>query len=106
VVRYLADRIGVMYHGEIVDIGPAGAVAAAPHHPYTEALLSAAGGGERIRLSGTAISSPSVGCPFHGRCHRSLGERCATQAPPWQTDDSGNAYRCHIPPADLGALQR
>jgi len=114
VVRYLADRIGVMYHGEIVDIGPAAAVAAAPHHPYTEALLSAApalGGQarERIRLAGAPDPASEtvapVGCRFHGRCHRSLGDKCATQAPPWHTDDSGNTYRCHIPPADLLALQ-
>jgi peptide/nickel transport system ATP-binding protein len=114
VVRYLADRIGVMYHGEIVDIGPAAAVTAAPHHPYTEALLSAApalGGQarERIRLAGApgpanGTAAPG-GCRFHGRCHRSLGDQCATQAPPWHTDDSGNTYRCHIPPEDLLALQ-
>ncbi|HEY1703110.1 MAG TPA: ABC transporter ATP-binding protein [Trebonia sp.] len=121
VVRYLADRIGVMYAGEIVDIGPAEAVAEAPHHPYTEALLSAAPGfgqaRERIRLADASLSGASAsgseagyaasatGCPFHGRCHRSLGEKCATVAPPWQTDESGNTYLCHIPPAELRALQ-
>jgi peptide/nickel transport system ATP-binding protein len=113
VVRYLADRIGVMYLGELVDIGPAEAVAAAPHHPYTEALLSAAPvlAGEnrnRIRLSAVPEAGGSgfaAGCPFHGRCHRSLGEKCATAVPPWQADDSGNTYRCHIPPAELLALQ-
>ena len=41
VVRYVADRIAVMYLGQIVDVGPADAVFEAPHHPYTEALLSA-----------------------------------------------------------------
>jgi peptide/nickel transport system ATP-binding protein len=114
VVRYLADRIGVMYAGEIVDIGPAEAVAEAPHHPYTEALLSAAPGfgrtRERIRLADASLAdggsaASATGCPFHGRCHRSLGDKCATVAPPWQTDESGNTYRCHIPPAELRALQ-
>ena len=113
VVQYLADRIGVMYHGEIVDIGPANAVAAAPHHPYTEALLSAApalgsdGAESRIRLDLTPVQpgTGTEGCRFHGRCHRSLGEVCATQVPPWQTDDSGNTYRCHIPPVQLRDLQ-
>ncbi|MBO0805294.1 MAG: dipeptide ABC transporter ATP-binding protein [Nocardiopsaceae bacterium] len=114
VVRYLADRIGVMYHGRIVDVGPAGAVATAPHHPYTEALLSAAPAfgdekaRERIRLAvapGAAVAGQAAGCPFHGRCHRSLGEVCATETPPWQDDESGNTYRCHIPPAELRALQ-
>ena len=41
VVRYVADRIAVMYLGQIVDVGPSEAVFSAPHHPYTEALLSA-----------------------------------------------------------------
>jgi peptide/nickel transport system ATP-binding protein len=87
-------------------------VTEAPHHPYTEALLSAAPalagtGRERIRLSVTPVQSGATaeGCRFHGRCHRSLGEQCATQAPPWQADDSGNTYRCHIPPAELRDLQ-
>jgi peptide/nickel transport system ATP-binding protein len=117
VVRYLADRIGVMYQGEIVDTGPAEAVCSAPHHPYTEALLSAAPvlgqSRERIRLSvvapngdsGSPNAAAPEGCPFHGRCHRSLGDKCATQAPPWQSDDSGNTYRCHIPPEELRTLQ-
>jgi peptide/nickel transport system ATP-binding protein len=111
VVRYLADRIGVMYQGEIVDTGPAEAVCTAPHHPYTEALLSAAPvlgqSRERIRLASVPADGQAreSGCPFHGRCHRSLGEKCATQAPPWQADDSGNTYRCHIPPDELRALQ-
>lgn len=64
VVRYVADRIAVTYLGQLVDVGPAGLVFAAPHHPYTEALLSAiptldfAAPPRRIRLSGT-IPSPA-----------------------------------------------
>jgi peptide/nickel transport system ATP-binding protein len=112
VVRYLADRIGVMYLGELVDIGPTAAVSAPPHHPYTEALLSAAPSleptaRERIRLTGppSSLTSPPAGCRFHSRCPRSLGEVCVTQAPPWHTDESGNSYRCHIPPSELLVLQ-
>jgi peptide/nickel transport system ATP-binding protein len=41
VVRYVADRIGVMYLGQLVEVGPTDAVYQPPHHPYTEALMSA-----------------------------------------------------------------
>ena len=112
-VGYLADRIAVMYLGEVVEIGPTDAVFAAPHHPYTEALLSAVAtldpaGGERIRLRGT-IPSPfdrPSGCPFHTRCPRFLGEICRRDTPPWQHDAREHRYRCHIPPTELRDAQR
>jgi len=77
VVREIADRVAVMYHGEIVEVGPTGAVLTAPEHPYTEALVSAiptvGPGGERreIELTGTVLdpSNPPSGCRFHTRCH-------------------------------------
>ena len=114
VVRYIADRIGVMYLGQLMDIGPAEAVFAAPHHPYTEALLSAIPTLDldqrrpRIRLKG-AIPSPSnppSGCRFHTRCHRFLGDVCRDVEPPWQDAPDGNRYRCHIPPDELEPAQR
>jgi peptide/nickel transport system ATP-binding protein len=114
VVRYVADKIAVMYLGQLVDVGPAALVFAAPHHPYTEALLSAipsldfAAPPRRIRLSGTIPSAadPPTGCRFHTRCPRVLGEVCRTQPPPWQDGDDGHRYRCHIPAGELRALQR
>jgi peptide/nickel transport system ATP-binding protein len=113
VVRYVADRIAVMYLGEIVDVGPAAAVFAAPHHPYTEALLSAiptldaTPARTRIRLRGTppSASDPPPGCRFHTRCPRFLGDVCRTVAPPWREAADGNRYRCHIAPEDLARLQ-
>ncbi len=75
VVRYMSDRIGVMYVGRIVEQGPAAAVAARPIHPYTRALLSAVpslkrGRGEWIRLAGEPPkpTNPPPGCAFHPRC--------------------------------------
>ncbi|MBV9522630.1 MAG: ABC transporter ATP-binding protein [Alphaproteobacteria bacterium] len=114
VVRYLADRIAVMYLGQVVEIGPAGAVFNPPHHPYTEALLSAMptiGLGEqrtRIKLGGTmpSPSNPPSGCRFHTRCPRFLGEVCRAEEPPWQEDEVGHRYRCHIAPAELRRAQR
>jgi peptide/nickel transport system ATP-binding protein len=111
-VGYIADRIAVMYLGEVVEIGPTDAVFDPPHHPYTEALLSAVATldpveGERIRLTGT-IPSPfdrPGGCPFHTRCPRFLGEVCVHETPPWQQDAREHRYRCHIPPAELRDAQ-
>jgi peptide/nickel transport system ATP-binding protein len=114
VVRYVADRIGVMYLGWLIEVGPADAVFAPPHHPYTEALVSAvppleaAGPRPRITLYGPLPSAtdPPRGCRFHTRCPRYLGELCETVEPPWQEGDSGHRYRCHIPPRELGDAQR
>jgi peptide/nickel transport system ATP-binding protein len=113
VVRYLSDRIGVLYLGQLVDLGPAEAVWSAPHHPYTEALLSAIPSvdrehrGERIRLTGTMPSpaNPPTGCRFHTRCPRVLGPICSEQEPAWQQGPNGNQYRCHIEPVELLRLQ-
>ncbi|MFZ0388566.1 MAG: ABC transporter ATP-binding protein [Solirubrobacteraceae bacterium] len=116
VVRYLADRIAVMYLGQIVDHGTAEEVFSAPHHPYTETLLSALstvdrpqgpGGAARIRLGAAAVSSsdPSgSACRFASRCPRAM-DICRTQVPPWQQDGAHHQYLCHIPPDELGAVQ-
>jgi peptide/nickel transport system ATP-binding protein len=115
VVRYLSDRIAVLYLGRLLEIGPAAAVFDGPHHPYTEALLSSAPAlnGEnrqtRIRLSGdlpSAVSPPS-GCVFHTRCPRKIGAICEQQTPPFVDADSDGVHRirCHIPVEELRALQ-
>jgi peptide/nickel transport system ATP-binding protein len=112
VVRYVADRIAVMYLGQIVDVGPADAVFEAPHHPYTEALLSAIptldpGAKARMKLHGTlpSPSDPPTGCRFHTRCPRFLGDVCVNEEPPWQATPGGRRYRCHIEPTELERLQ-
>jgi peptide/nickel transport system ATP-binding protein len=113
VVHYLADRIGVMYLGWLVDVGPAEAVFNPPHHPYTEALLSAIPSLDldvprpRIKLEGPLPSpaEPPSGCRFHTRCPRYLGDVCRDEEPPWQRDGDGHVYRCHIPPDELREAQ-
>jgi peptide/nickel transport system ATP-binding protein len=113
VVRYLSDRIAVLYLGQLMEIGPADRVFSAPHHPYTEALLSSVPGTrgharERIRLQGdipSAVSPPS-GCVFHTRCPRKLGDVCATARPPLREIEPGRTMRCHIPLDELAAIQR
>ncbi len=112
VVRYLSDRIAVLYLGRLMEIGPADQVFAGPHHPYTEALLSAipaidSRDAGRIRLSGevpSAVNPPS-GCVFHTRCPRKVGAICEQQEPPLTGIDARHAIRCHIPAAALARLQ-
>jgi peptide/nickel transport system ATP-binding protein len=114
VVRYVADRIGVMYLGSLVELGPAATLFDPPHHPYTEALVSAVPSlpsdeqRPRITIYGQLPSPrrPPTGCRFHTRCPRFLGDVCRTIEPPWQDDGHGHLYRCHIVPQDLGGLQR
>lgn len=108
VVRYISDRIMVLYLGRVMEIGPAAAVFEGPHHPYTEALLSSAphvGGEEkRIVLNGEMArhASPPAGCVFHTRCFRKIAGKCDAEAPPLQSDGAGHEVFCHIPLAELG----
>ena len=112
VVRYISDRIAVLYLGRLMELGPAAVVFAAPHHPYTEALLSAVptidgGGRDRIKLSGEipSAAAPPSGCVFHTRCHRFLGKICEEQEPPLVEVEAGHQMRCHIPIEELRRLQ-
>ena len=112
VVRYLADRIAVLYLGRIMEIGPADRVFGGPHHPYTEALLSAVPtldgpARERIRLEGEipSAANPPGGCPFHTRCPRKVGAICETTEPPLAEVESGHSMSCHIPLEELRRLQ-
>lgn len=62
----------------------------------------------RIKLRGTipSPSNPPTGCRFHTRCPLYLGDICRAEAPPWQTTEAGNRYRCHIPPAELATAEQ
>jgi peptide/nickel transport system ATP-binding protein len=108
VVRYLADRIAVLYLGRIMEVGPSESVVAGPHHPYTHALLSAVlaldgGAGERIRLEGEIPSAvnPPGGCVFHTRCRRRIGRICEVEEPSLTTVGEEHLIRCHLPAAEL-----
>jgi peptide/nickel transport system ATP-binding protein len=112
VVRYLSDRIAVLYLGRIMELGPAERVFSGPHHPYTEALLSAVptledADRERIRLEGEIPSAahPPSGCVFHTRCPRYLGKICDETEPPLAESEPGHAIRCHIPLDELRQMQ-
>jgi peptide/nickel transport system ATP-binding protein len=112
VVRYLADRIAVLYLGRLMELGDADRVFDGPHHPYTESLLSAVptiDGDERARihLKGEIPSAvaPPAGCVFHTRCPRKLGEICEREEPPLTEPEPGHLMRCHIPIEDLRRAQ-
>jgi peptide/nickel transport system ATP-binding protein len=120
IVRYLADQIVVLYAGRVLESGPASAVFSAPHHPYTEALLSAMprlpGAGEtagdpadtRIQLAGEppSLSDAISGCIFHTRCPRKLSSGiCESTEPGLLEGEPGHLIRCHIPIGELRDLQ-
>ncbi len=112
VVRYLSDRIAVMYIGRIMELGPTDAMFEGPNHPYTEALLSAVpsvdGEAEdRIPLKGEIPSpkDPPPGCVFHTRCHRFIEGTCDVIEPPEVEVSPGHTIVCHIPPYELRELQ-
>jgi len=114
VVGYLADFIAVMYLGQIMEVGYAEDMFQPPHHPYTEALISAIPvpdpnhRTEAIHLQGDVPSARAVpsGCRFHTRCPHKIGDICEQETPPWQTLENGGAIRCHISLEDLTALQQ
>ena len=108
VVRYLSDRIAVLYLGRLMEIGRAEDVFSGPHHPYTEALLSSVPSvdglhQERVKLNGEIPSAmhPPSGCVFHTRCVRKIGAICETEPPPLDDIGGGHLVRCHIPASDL-----
>jgi peptide/nickel transport system ATP-binding protein len=112
-VRYLSDRIVVLYLGRVLEVGPAESVFATPHHPYTEALLSAVPRidgqrTDRIKLKGEipSAASPPGGCVFHTRCPRRLPTGiCESTEPELAEGEPGHLIRCHIPLSELRGLQ-
>ena len=113
VVRYVSDRIAVLYLGRLMELGPSETVFDGPHHPYTEALLSAVPTingtqRERIRLEGEipSAAAPPSGCVFHTRCPRKIGAICEELEPPLTEVEPGHLMRCHIPLNELRSLQR
>jgi oligopeptide/dipeptide ABC transporter ATP-binding protein len=110
VVKYMADRIGVMYLGKLVEIGPAEAMYSQPAHPYTAGLVNAIPipdpDVERSKSAATprgelpsAISPPS-GCRFRTRCPRAQA-LCAEVEPPLRPFGARHEAACHYPLRDV-----
>ncbi len=107
IVRYLSDRVMVMYLGHVVELGTTDQVFAPPYHPYTEALLSAVPIADtrvkkkHIVLEGDIPSAmnPPPGCPFQTRCRwksQVPGNLCETEVPPMRTMAEGHQVKCHL----------
>ena len=104
IVKYIADRVAVMYLGKIVELTDKAELFRNPLHPYTEALLSAVAGvrpagGGRILLSGDMPSplNPPSGCRFHTRCHRVI-QVCPSVEPAFREVAPGHYAACHLYP--------
>lgn len=108
VVKYISDRVAVMYLGRIVEMADADAIYAQPQHPYTRALLSSvpvpdpSKRGEYEPLQGDvpSPSNPPSGCAFHTRC-KYANERCVKERPQlkeWASGTSKNSHKvaCHL----------
>ena len=106
VVKYLADRIGVMYLGKIVELGTGDAIYTRPAHPYTEALIkaiplpdpTAERAKRHVAIRGELPSpiDPPSGCRFRTRCPRAA-EICAAQEPILRSFGPGHEAACHFP---------
>jgi peptide/nickel transport system ATP-binding protein len=104
-VKYLSDRVAVMYLGNIVEIAPAEELYRNPKHPYTQALLSAIPIPDPLlerKRSPPALRGeiPSLltslkGCPFASRCPHAT-EKCHTTPPAWTEVSSGHKVACHL----------
>ena len=108
-LRHIADRVAVMYLGEVVEIRPANKIGIPPYHPYTEALLSSAPVLDsnlefrRIRLEGSLPSRIGrvLGCPFASRCPHRIGTICETEKPYRRDIGPDHWIQCHL---DAGSL--
>jgi oligopeptide/dipeptide ABC transporter ATP-binding protein len=106
VVKYLANRIGVMYLGKIVELGSGDDIYLRPAHPYTEALIktiplpdpAAERAKDEIGIRGELPSpvNPPSGCRFRTRCPRAK-DICAAEEPPLRSFGPGHSAACHFP---------
>lgn len=102
VVKYLSDRVVIMYLGRVVESAPAKVIFAAPNHPYSQALLdnvpSLTNRNKRFSSIKGEIPSPlnpPGGCHFHPRCPKA-GSRCQQQVPELKELSPGHLSACHL----------
>jgi peptide/nickel transport system ATP-binding protein len=116
IVRYLSDRVMVMYLGHVVELGDTDQVFAPPYHPYTEALLSAVPIADtsvekkHIVLEGDIPSAmdPPPGCPFQTRCKWKSevpGGLCDIEVPTVRDLAEGHQIKCHLSDAKLAEME-
>ncbi len=106
VVEHISNRVGVMYVGKMVELGPREEIFKHPLHPYTKALMSAipipdphqAGSRKRIILEGDVPSpiNPPSGCRFHPRCRYAIKGLCDREEPPFKDYGGGHFVACWL----------
>ncbi len=112
VVRSIADRVGVLFRGELMSVGPVERIFAPPYHPYTLSLLEAVPKIEHIEKrkprppAMPAAAGMAPKCAYAGRCAFQLGQTCIDEEPPWQEASGGLRIRCHIPLPELMTLAK
>jgi peptide/nickel transport system ATP-binding protein len=105
-LRYVCDRIVIMYLGRVVETGPIAEVLARRLHPYTRALCAAIPIPDpevrraRVTTSLETAGAPEQGCPFEPRCPLRI-DRCRTEMPPLVEVDAGHAIACHVVTQEL-----
>ncbi|MDI9395963.1 MAG: ABC transporter ATP-binding protein [Euryarchaeota archaeon] len=97
-VRRLADRVAVMYAGEIIEIAGPSSLFESPHHPYTRGLLNSLPENGFVPIPGSSppLSSLPAGCRFHPRCP--IKEKRCMQEHPELKENNGRAVRCFLWP--------
>jgi peptide/nickel transport system ATP-binding protein len=116
IVRYLSDRVMVMYLGHVVELGTTDQVFSPPYHPYTEALLSAVPIADtrvkkkHIVLEGDIPSAmnPPPGCPFQTRCRwksKVPGNLCETEVPPMRMMEGNHQVKCHLSDDEFAGME-
>lgn len=108
VVSYMADRVGVMYGGRLMEEAPSASLVAGPRHPYTRLLYeSIPTWGRTLPERAGTVGSPfvptvePVGCPFAGRCPK-VEEVCRRERPELRELTPGHKAACHFPDASVG----
>jgi peptide/nickel transport system ATP-binding protein len=104
VVRYISDRIGVMYLGQLVELAPAEELFKRPAHPYTKALLDASPSLDPDRGRPPAVQeielpspiNPPSGCRYHTRCPFATSQ-CRTEQPQLRHIGTDRYVACHLP---------
>ena len=103
-VKFISDRVGVMYLGNLVELAPSDLIFEEPLHPYTQALLEAIptteeeANKELQTIEGDIPSpvNPPSGCKFHTRCKYAT-EKCSQECPAWHEHRPGHYVACHYP---------
>jgi peptide/nickel transport system ATP-binding protein len=116
VVRWLAERVLVLYQGHVMEQGSATEVFSPPFDPYTEMLLRSVpepdvarpllAADEQAQVETNGRSWTGTGCPFSPLCPRRVGPICDQEMPPWRGASPTHGILCHIPTEELAAMQR